>query len=125
MPSLRSELVTGLRIIARNSTWVLACLAVLADMASTFAVIGAGGAEGNPLIADLVNSNPDTLWVIGLAQIFLFAGFGYVYLVRRDPVRYHLDGVQVTFWLVFAAIAYFRFSVAAHNMAVYRDLIGV
>jgi hypothetical protein len=124
MPTLRSEIVLGLRILVRNSTWVAACLAVLADILSTFAVLDAGGREANPLIADMVNSNPDSLWVLGLAQIALFAGFGYYFLVRRDPLRYHLDGGQLAVWFTFAGIAWLRFNVAAHNVDVLRQITG-
>jgi hypothetical protein len=124
MPSLFSEIVLGLRILVRNSTWVAACLAVLADVLSTFAVLDAGGREANPLIADMVNANPDSLWVLGLGQIALFAGFGWYFLVRRDPLRYHLNGGQLAIWFTFAGIAWVRFSVAAANMDVYRQLTG-
>jgi hypothetical protein len=104
--------ITFTSALLRNAVWVAACIAVMADAASTqYALTTNPNAyEANPFMAPIVNAG--YLWPFTFATIGLFT-----YLAR--PLWDYRPRSSVALLVtMFIAITAVRFGIAANNMQV-------
>jgi hypothetical protein len=104
--------LSGVFALFRNAVWVAAILAVFADASSTEKALASNpnAYEANPLMAPIVEAG--YLWPTAIltAVLFLF--------LARPLWDYNPRRSITVLWVMFAAVAVFRFLVAAHNLQV-------
>jgi hypothetical protein len=109
--------ITFTRALLRNAVWVAACIAVIADAASTQYALAANplAYEANPLMAPIVNNG--FLWPFTIGLIGLFT------LLAR-PLWDYQPRSNVGFLIcMFLFVAVLRFGITASNVSIGGGLL--
>lgn len=99
--------------VVRNAPWVAACVAVIADAASTEHALESNpnAIEANPIMAPFVNAG--LLWPVTFLTVALFVFFSTS--LWRAPRRH--ETITAT-WTMFLLVAVVRTAVTLNNLSV-------